>query len=355
MQAGRQARRQAGLGLGLPGSLFLVLASSYTVCECPATQNFILLPSCRAGECLDPAAVAHAKARKAAAKSAGSAAARMQAPAGLGRSTASCRGPDAHDGSTGISAAPSTVLSNSACRHGSENQGHQQRASVVDRADETGVTSIRCRLLPQPMSSLSDRQTPWSEPAALQRDSLAGSRMEGWLGKVLPEGPLAENKELVNAAGGEEGGIGAEDEQKGSPGSERVNNVPVPRNLPYHSLTPKEGIGDERGKGEVPGWRGVQEPATASGGKGEAYRQLQNEMRGNEKGMGVALAPEGVSEREMVIAGYKAQSEMVMDGLDRLLMQWEGQGESAVVEGVHLSLNFVVRRTLSVGKAKENT
>ena len=184
---------------------------------------------------------------------------------------------------------------------------------------------------------------------------MAGSRMDARPGEVLPERPLAENKELVNAAGGEEGGVGAEDEPKGSPGLGRVDNVPVPHNLPHHSLRPKEGIGDERGEGGAPGWRGLQDPDTASGGKGEAHRQSRNETRGNDKGMGVALAPEGVSEREMVIAGYKAQSEMVMDGLDRLLMQWEGQGESAVVEGVHLSLNFVVRRTLSVGKAKENT
>jgi hypothetical protein len=33
---------------------------------------------------------------------------------------------------------------------------------------------------------------------------------------------------------------------------------------------------------------------------------------------------------------------MVMDSLDRLITAWEAKKESVVVEGVHLSLNFVV-------------
>jgi 2-phosphoglycerate kinase len=44
----------------------------------------------------------------------------------------------------------------------------------------------------------------------------------------------------------------------------------------------------------------------------------------------------------MAVEGFKAQSEMVMDSLDRLITAWEGKKESVVVEGVHLSLNFVV-------------
>jgi 2-phosphoglycerate kinase len=44
----------------------------------------------------------------------------------------------------------------------------------------------------------------------------------------------------------------------------------------------------------------------------------------------------------MAIQGFKAQSEMVMDSLDRLITAWEAKKESVVVEGVHLSLNFVV-------------
>ena len=41
--------------------------------------------------------------------------------------------------------------------------------------------------------------------------------------------------------------------------------------------------------------------------------------------------------------GYKAQSEMVLESLDRLIGACEGRRESMVVEGVHLSLNAVVR------------
>jgi 2-phosphoglycerate kinase len=41
--------------------------------------------------------------------------------------------------------------------------------------------------------------------------------------------------------------------------------------------------------------------------------------------------------------GYKAQSEMVLDSLDRLIGACEARRESLVVEGVHLSLNSVVR------------
>ncbi|KAI7990723.1 hypothetical protein LOK49_LG12G01805 [Camellia lanceoleosa] len=39
---------------------------------------------------------------------------------------------------------------------------------------------------------------------------------------------------------------------------------------------------------------------------------------------------------------FKAQSEMVIDSLDRLITAWEERKESVVVEGVHLSLNFVM-------------
>lgn len=49
-----------------------------------------------------------------------------------------------------------------------------------------------------------------------------------------------------------------------------------------------------------------------------------------------------ISEKQMVIEGFKAQSEMVIDSLDRLITAWEDRKESVIVEGVHLSLNFVV-------------
>ncbi|CAH8367526.1 unnamed protein product [Eruca vesicaria subsp. sativa] len=49
-----------------------------------------------------------------------------------------------------------------------------------------------------------------------------------------------------------------------------------------------------------------------------------------------------LSEKQMAVEGYKAQSEMVIDSLDRLITTWEKTRESVVVEGVHLSLNFVM-------------
>ncbi|KAF8050584.1 hypothetical protein N665_1935s0001 [Sinapis alba] len=49
-----------------------------------------------------------------------------------------------------------------------------------------------------------------------------------------------------------------------------------------------------------------------------------------------------LSDKQMAIEGYKAQSEMVIDSLDRLITTWEKSRESVVVEGVHLSLNFVM-------------
>ncbi|KAG9454753.1 hypothetical protein H6P81_007657 [Aristolochia fimbriata] len=51
---------------------------------------------------------------------------------------------------------------------------------------------------------------------------------------------------------------------------------------------------------------------------------------------------EPVGPKVLAIEGYKAQSEMVIDSLDRLITAWEGRKESVVVEGVHLSLNFVM-------------
>lgn len=49
-----------------------------------------------------------------------------------------------------------------------------------------------------------------------------------------------------------------------------------------------------------------------------------------------------ISQKLMAVEGFKAQSEMVIDSLDRLITGWEKRKDSVVVEGVHLSLNFVV-------------
>lgn len=50
-----------------------------------------------------------------------------------------------------------------------------------------------------------------------------------------------------------------------------------------------------------------------------------------------------IGPKQMAVEGFKAQSEMVIDSLDRLITAWEERKESVVVEGVHLSLNFVVQ------------
>ncbi|XP_074284956.1 P-loop NTPase domain-containing protein LPA1 homolog 2-like [Silene latifolia] len=49
-----------------------------------------------------------------------------------------------------------------------------------------------------------------------------------------------------------------------------------------------------------------------------------------------------ISPKQMAIEGFKAQSEMVIESLDRLITSWEERKESVIVEGVHLSLNFVM-------------
>lgn len=59
-----------------------------------------------------------------------------------------------------------------------------------------------------------------------------------------------------------------------------------------------------------------------------------------------SCATEHPSPKQMAIEGYKAQSEMVIDSLDRLITAWEERKQSVVVEGVHLSLNFVVCQNL---------
>ncbi|KAJ0966603.1 hypothetical protein J5N97_023520 [Dioscorea zingiberensis] len=56
----------------------------------------------------------------------------------------------------------------------------------------------------------------------------------------------------------------------------------------------------------------------------------------------LVMGAELISKKQMAVEGFKAQSEMVIDSLDRLITSWEERKESVVVEGVHLSLNFVM-------------
>ncbi|KAK4441195.1 P-loop NTPase domain-containing protein LPA11 [Sesamum alatum] len=60
------------------------------------------------------------------------------------------------------------------------------------------------------------------------------------------------------------------------------------------------------------------------------------------KSIGSTTTSDLPSLKQMAIEGFKAQSEMVIDSLDRLITAWEERKESVVVEGVHLSLNFVM-------------
>ncbi|XP_072993516.1 P-loop NTPase domain-containing protein LPA1 [Typha latifolia] len=62
----------------------------------------------------------------------------------------------------------------------------------------------------------------------------------------------------------------------------------------------------------------------------------------NEKSADLVPRTEVIGKKQMAIEGFKAQSEMVIDSLDRLITAWEDRKESVVVEGVHLSLNFVM-------------
>ncbi|KAE8732329.1 P-loop NTPase domain-containing protein LPA1-like protein [Hibiscus syriacus] len=55
-----------------------------------------------------------------------------------------------------------------------------------------------------------------------------------------------------------------------------------------------------------------------------------------------STSAELISPKQIAIEGFKAQSEMVIDSLDRLITAWEEKKESVIIEGVHLSLTFVM-------------
>ncbi|CAM6102339.1 unnamed protein product [Calypogeia fissa] len=93
----------------------------------------------------------------------------------------------------------------------------------------------------------------------------------------------------------------------------------------------------------------IEEPAKGNS-IGDAHHAGEN---GNLKTEGVGNASQigsndaggadtVMGSKTLVVQGFKAQSEMVIDSLDRLITAWEQKNESVVVEGVHLSLNFVM-------------
>ncbi|XP_020214522.1 P-loop NTPase domain-containing protein LPA1 homolog 1 [Cajanus cajan] len=71
----------------------------------------------------------------------------------------------------------------------------------------------------------------------------------------------------------------------------------------------------------------------------EGQNSSKSDIRMSETSSGPT---ELLSPKQMAIEGFKAQSEMVIDSLDRLITGWEERKQSVVVEGVHLSLNFVM-------------
>ena len=48
-----------------------------------------------------------------------------------------------------------------------------------------------------------------------------------------------------------------------------------------------------------------------------------------------------LSEKQLVKKGYKEQAALVLQQLDAIVAHWEARQESAIVEGVHLSLKTV--------------
>lgn len=74
---------------------------------------------------------------------------------------------------------------------------------------------------------------------------------------------------------------------------------------------------------------------------------LASNEKPDDKLTDVGSNAELIGTRQLAVEGFKAQSEMVIDSLDRLITAWEERKESVVVEGVHLSLNFVVTSTMN--------
>lgn len=53
--------------------------------------------------------------------------------------------------------------------------------------------------------------------------------------------------------------------------------------------------------------------------------------------------PSSLSTSKLMIKGFKAQSECVLENLEKIIAESESRNESLICEGVHLSLNFVMR------------
>jgi 2-phosphoglycerate kinase len=50
----------------------------------------------------------------------------------------------------------------------------------------------------------------------------------------------------------------------------------------------------------------------------------------------------GLTTKQIIIKGFKAQCALVLPELETIVAQWQGSAESAIVEGVHLTPKAVV-------------
>ncbi|XP_008787365.2 P-loop NTPase domain-containing protein LPA1-like [Phoenix dactylifera] len=75
--------------------------------------------------------------------------------------------------------------------------------------------------------------------------------------------------------------------------------------------------------------------------KEELYDNAPTEQHGGQS-PAVGSKLKLIGKKQMAIEGFKAQSEMVIESLDQLITAWEDRKESVIIEGVHLSLNFMM-------------
>jgi 2-phosphoglycerate kinase len=87
----------------------------------------------------------------------------------------------------------------------------------------------------------------------------------------------------------------------------------------------------------------VAESKTRRKAKKHSGMPMSSSIDGEKSGASMEkINGKAIGKKQMVIEGYKAQCAMVIDSLDRLITAWEDRKESVIIEGVHLSLNFVV-------------
>ncbi|XWS74324.1 hypothetical protein CRYUN_Cryun02cG0205100 [Craigia yunnanensis] len=97
-------------------------------------------------------------------------------------------------------------------------------------------------------------------------------------------------------------------------------------------------VAEAKAKRKAKKLAGIAQPLP-KGERADGYSAGKSDVRPMENG---STSTKLIGPKRMAVEGFKAQSEMVIDSLDRLITAWEERKESVVVEGVHLSLNFVM-------------